>query len=426
MLPENLRIFLGTADTAGSLSALAEGFRANGCTTTTMVKRREFYAPETRYDAVRGRELLKLYAYEHAPRLVRGIAWRADAALGLALNGVATPAYLNHDVFVFILEPWAPAPVLFPLLKRLGKKIIVYYLGSDVRHVSAYAQEYGVETSLWGPAYNRDPLDPKVQRLRWGELYADLVYSVPDQSGLQIRPYYHAHAPVKVDLDPRVPSRRVPVLLHAPSRPEIKGTSFILAAVEQLKREGLEFEFQMVTGVPRKEVLKAVSNADIIIDELFVHGPAALSAEGMAAGCAIATRIIEPTFPCFDPPVCPVRPDTVTAALRRLITDIPYRVELAAKGTAWGKTAFDPTRIAAGILRHLEGKDQPEYVPRFYLDSYRPTPPLSRRSRALSLRVAQKFRPEAAQMLFDAASRGVVARPPRQASPAVGTSRPRA
>jgi hypothetical protein len=411
MLPENPRIFLGTADTAAALSALAEGFRANGCATTTMVKRREVYSPHTHYDVVRGRELLRLYGYESGPRLVRGVAWRLDAALDLALNGFATPSYLNHDVFIFILEPWAPRSVLFPLLKRLGKKIVVYYLGSDVRHVSAYSQEYGMDTTHWGPAYNHDPLDRKIQRLRWGELYADLVYSVPDQSGLQIRPYYHAYAPVDVDLQPRVPSRKIPKVLHAPSRPEIKGTSFVLQAVEQLRREGLEFEFQLLTGVPRTEVLAAVSTSDIVVDELFVHGPAALSAEAMAAGAAVATRIIEPAFPFFDPPVCPVRPDTVTAGLRRLITDLPYRVELAARGTAWRRSAFDPKLIAARILGHLAGEGSPQYSPSFYLSSYRPPAALSRLSRELSRRVAERFRPQDAPALEDAATRGVVARP---------------
>lgn len=411
MLPETPRVFLGTADTAAALSALAAGFRANGCVTTTMVKRVEAFTPDARYDVVRGKELLKVFPYEHAPRLVRAVSWRLDDALGLALNSLATPSYLNNDVFVFILEPWAPPNLLFPLLKRLGKKLIVYYLGSDVRHVSAYAQEFGVDTTLWGPAYNRDPLDPKVQRIRWGELYADLVYSVPDQAGLQIRPYYHAYAPVKVDVEPHVPDRRVPKILHAPSRPEIKGTPFILRAIEQLRREGLEFEFELLTGVPRAKVIEAVKTADIVVDELYVHGPAAFSAEAMAAGCAVATRIIEPPYPCFDPPVCPVRPDTVVDGLRRLITDIPFRLELAARGTEWRGVTFDPKRIAADILRDLRGETAPQYTPRFYLESYRPPSALSRRSRMLSSRVAERHRPDAAGILDDAAARGVVAAP---------------
>lgn len=408
MLSARPRIFLGTSDTASCLTALAHGFAANGCATTTMVTQKQVYTPHARYDVVRGRELLMRYDYESAPKIVRGVARRLDLKLSVALNTVASPSYIrNHDVFVFIVEPWAPARVLFPLLKRLGKKVIVYYLGSDVRHVSALAQEYGADTSNWGTAFEREPLDPKVQRIRWAELYADLIYSVPDQAGLQIRPYRHARVPVEADIERHVPGRARPTIIHAPSRRDLKGTSFVVAAVEQLRAEGLAFDFQLLSGVPRKEVIAAIEKSDIVVDELILHGPGVLSAEGMFGGCAVATRIIEPPFPFFSPPVCCVTPETIKDRLRRLITDVPYRVELAARGTEWARTTFAPANIAAEILRALEGEDVPQYVPRFYLDGYRPTQPLSTRSRALSLKVANRFRPETMSILADAARRGV-------------------
>jgi hypothetical protein len=381
-----------------------------------MVTHRHHFTPDAPHDIVRGRELLMRYEYESAPKLIRGVARRLDLALSVALNTAASPSYIgDHDVFVFIVEPWAPAPALYPLLKRLGKKIIVYYLGSDVRHVSALSQEYGIDTTDWGPAFNRDPLDAKLQRIRWGELYADLVYSVPDQAGLQIRPYFHAHIPVDVDIETRIHGRTRPRILHAPSRRDLKGTSFVLAAVERLRAEGLELDFELLSGVARKDVIAMLQNTDIVVDELFLHGPGVLSAEAMYAGCAVATRIIEPAPSFFSPPVCAVTPETITAGLRRLIVDVPYRTDLAARGAAWARSAFDPERVAARILRHLAGCEVPEYVPRFYLDAYRPAQRLSPLSRALSSRVAERFQPErfapqSAHVLDDAARRGVIGR----------------
>lgn len=416
MLPERPRVFLGTEDIALCLSALAKGFQDLGCETTTMVTHRELNALDMQYDVVRGRELGRRLQYERAPRVVAGLARRLDAATSVALNGIATPSYLDHDVFVFFWKPWAPAAVLYPLLKALGKKIIVYHLGSDVRHHTALAQEYGIDTSNWGAAFLLDPLDPKVQRVRWGELYADLVYSVPDQSGLQIRPYYHAHLPLQVDLQTHIPRREVPVVLHAPAfdagaRRDIKGTSYVMAAVEQLKREGLRFEFKRITGMQRKDVLNVLRDGDIVVDELMLHGPGVLSAEAMMSGCAVATRMIDPPYPFFAAPVCSVRPETITAGLRRLITDIPYRVDLATRGAAWARTTYAPERVARGVMRHLRGEELPQYVPSFYLEGYRPPTPLSPLSRELSRRVTERFRPEMAPMLYDAATRGVVARP---------------
>jgi hypothetical protein len=416
MLPEHPRIFLGTEDIGLCMSAVAEGFDALGCATTTMVTHKEVNAPGERYDVVRGGPLRGRYDYERRHRVVAGIGRRLDAALSMGRNAVATPAYLDHDVFIFFWKAWAPPQIVFPLLRRFGKRIVFYFLGSDVRHLSAFSQEYGVDVSKWGATYHVDPLEPKITKLRRVELFADLVYSVPDQSGLQIRPYYHARVPLRVDLEPRVPSRKKPIIVHAPAwdfeaRGDIKGTSIIKAAVEQLRREGLEFEFKFLTGLMRGEVLELLRDTDIVIDELYLHGPGALSAEAMRAGCAVATRIIEPPHPAFDPPVCAVRPETVVPALRRLITDLAYRLELAARGPAWAKTMFDPKEIAAGILRHLRGEELPHYTPRFYLEGYRPPTRLSSAARDLSLRVTERFRPEMLWSLDDAVDRGVIAAP---------------
>ena len=416
MLPANPRIFLGTEDIGLCLSALAKGFEAHGCTTTKMVTQPELNGQGLRYDIVRGRELGRFVDYERQPRIVAGLARRLDNAISVGLNGVATPSYLDHDVFVFFWKPWAPAPLLFPLLRRLKKKVVLYHLGSDVRHISALSQEYGIDTSNWGAAFQRDPLDPKVQKIRWGELYADLVYSVPDQSGLQIRPYYHAFVPLDVHLEAHTPARAVPVVLHSPAfdhnaRGDIKGTSYVMRAVEQLKKEGLRFEFKLITGMQRHEVLEVLRDGDIVVDELMLHGPGSLSAEAMMAGCAVATKMIDPPHPFFAAPICSVRPETVTDGLRRLITDIPYRLDLAARGKAWVHTAFDPTWVAGQVLRHLRGEEMPHYVPRFYLDGFRPPTPLSTLSKALSLRVTERFRPEMVPMLDEAFARGVVSLP---------------
>ncbi len=425
MLPERPRVFLGTEDRGGILTALASGFRALGCPTTTMVKHPEVTEPELRYDVVRGREILRRVAYEQYGWPIRGVLRRLDLALSVALNGAATSSYLDHDVFLFVAGPWAPKRLLYPLLKRLGKKIIAYYLGSDVRHPSALLQEYGVDSTSWGPGFRLDPLEPKLRGIRWDELYADAIYSVPEQSGLLIRPYYHAHLPVLLPPDHHVPDRAVPKILHAPSRPKIKGTAFVLEALERLRAEGLRFEFRLLTDVPREQVIGVLQDTDIVIDELFLRGPGILCAEGMAAGCAVATRILEPPMPFFDAPLCPISPGTLVAQVRRLINDVPYRVDLAARGRAWALEEFHPPRIARHILRQLGADVAPEYVPTFYLERFIPPTRLSRSTRHLSLRVAEQFHPETRSLLQEAARRGVIAGPGFRAGPPRSTRRSR-
>ena len=411
-----LRVFLGTEDTASCLSGLALGFRRRGHTVTTMVEARSRFLPNQRYDIVRGRELQSRFDYTRSSRLVSAIGRRVDARLiGPMVNAASSPQYLEHDLFVFFARPWLPERMLFPLLKRLGKRILFYFLGSDVRHMSAFSAEYGVDISGLRPELSRDPLDSKMRRLRHVELWADHVYSVPDQAGLQIRPYYHSHLPLDVlhQLKPGFPGRAVPVVVHAPSREDVKGTSMVVRAVDDLRRAGVQLELRLLSGVPRSEVLAALEDADILVDELLLHGPGVLSAEAMVSGCAVATRTLEEHRDVFGPPVCSVRPDNLVAKLRRLIEDVPYRMALAHAGRAWALDEHDPARVVEHIEQHLAGGVPYDYTPNFFLERYElpADARLRRETRRLGWEVLRRHRPDAAHLAADARRRGLIEPP---------------
>jgi hypothetical protein len=408
-----LRVFLGTDDVAFCLSGMAAGFRRRGHAVTAMVEAKSRFAGDLQYDVVRGRELIKRFDYNRAPRLVASAAYRLDTGpVRYAVNAASTPEYLRHDVFLFFRATWLPEPLLLPLLKRAGKAVAFFLLGSEVRHISAFSQEFGVDTSKWRREFQVDPLDAKVRWLRHVELHSDLVYSVPDQAGLQIRPYMHAHIPLDVldSIVPNIPARRSPLVVHAPSRDDVKGTSLVLRAAEELRAAGVKFELRVLSGVARQEVLAARSEADVLVDELFLHGPGTLAAEAMASGCAVATRTLETNRHLFNPPVCSVRPENLVAQWRRLVEDVDYRVDLARRGREWALREYAPTEIAARVEQHLSTPPAPDYVPDFYLSRYRLPDgmALSPRAKALSSEVARRFRPESHASIRDAARRGLL------------------
>jgi glycosyl transferase family 1 len=407
-----VRIFLGTDDVAFFLSGLAKGLRRRGHEVTTMVEARTPFAAEVRYDIVRGRELYKVFDYTKAPRLVRGIARRIDMGpVRLGVNTLFTPRYLDHDVFILFRGAWLPDALLLPVLRRANKKVLFFLLGSEARHVSAFSQEYGVDTSAWRREFQVDPLDAKIRWLRHIELNSDIVYSVPDQAGLQVRPYYHAHIPLDVvhELPSHVPDRRVPRVLHAPSRDDVKGTSIVMSTAERLKQAGVEFELKILSGVPRHDVLAALADADILVDELLLHGPGTLAAEAMASGVAVATRTLETSKDVFDPPVCSVRPENLFDRWRRLVEDVAYRKEVARRGREWALRQYDPEVVAARVESHFTSPPAPDYVPDFYLSRYRlpAGAHLSRRTKALTSATIRKYRPDAMPALEGLARRGL-------------------
>jgi hypothetical protein len=171
----------------------------------------------------------------------------------------------------------------FLALKKLNKRIISIFCGSDVRHASGYVQlfapliadEIYLDWHQTREDFATDPLARPLRDMRMAERYSDLVLSVPSQSTLAVRPYMHYFVPVNLsDYKAEIPERDIPVVVHAPSDKAIKGTDSILAALDQLKRDGIAFELRFVHGVPHQQVVSELTNADVVVDQLFgpLHG----------------------------------------------------------------------------------------------------------------------------------------------------------
>src|SRR5208337_2124274 len=123
----------------------------------------------------------------------------------------------------------------FPLLARLGKRIVCFLNGPDVRHPSGYDQELRhlkIPAAPLGSlirGWKTDPLSRPLRNLRRIERWADAIFSQPNQASLALRPYHHGYAPIDVAAyRPHVPGRTVPVVVHAPSHRGVKGTPEIL------------------------------------------------------------------------------------------------------------------------------------------------------------------------------------------------------
>ena len=71
----------------------------------------------------------------------------------------------------------------------------------------------------------------------------------------------------------------------------MKGTRFVLDAVEKLKAEGVKFRFQLVEGIPRTQARQLFEQADLLIDQLWLGWYGGLSVELMALGRPVICNI---------------------------------------------------------------------------------------------------------------------------------------
>ncbi len=381
-----MRILIGTTEIAGTINDYADGFRALGHDVTTCILDRNPLYPDARYDVDIS---VQNWFSSLPPSLAKSHNLLIRLPRGAMIRGLQLSRLIKliakHELFVFL---WAGTSLTrncieFPYIKLLGKKIVSIFLGSDVREVTSFAREYNRADSYVSPEFIATlsaraniSTSSLVQRIRHAELHSDLIYSQPNQSNLAIRPYMHLYLPI--DLSKyvcHIPKREIPVVVHAPSSTSIKGTDEILTALRQLEVEGVRFELIQLNRVPNKEVLAQLTNADVVIDQLYSGGYGKLSMESMASGSAVATRRFDVFWPDNSSlPIHHIDSKNISQQLKLLLTNRELRIRLAESARSFITQRHTAQNIAQSILDALATCDQSQfqydYYPRFFFDNF--------------------------------------------------------
>jgi glycosyltransferase involved in cell wall biosynthesis len=152
------------------------------------------------------------------------------------------------------------------------------------------------------------------------------------------------------DSNPPDPARNRPVIVHSPSAPNAKGTPAVLAAIEGL-RDRFDFDFQLIQGMPRRQALEMVRDADIFLDQFVLgsYGMAAL--EAMALGKPVLCYIkpsLATQYPS-DLPIVNATQESLTDVLARLLADGAQRHEIGLCSRAYVERYHDAIKIASEL-----------------------------------------------------------------------------
>jgi glycosyltransferase involved in cell wall biosynthesis len=246
-------------------------------------------------------------------------------------------------------------------LRRAGKGIVVTYQGDDAR--TAHTLRARVDTDWIDDYY--DPRDDRRKR-RMVARFASAAHAIfalnPDLLGelparAEFVPYAH--------VDPRrvrraaLPDNRRPVVVHLPTDRRVKGTDALVAAADELRAEGAQVDLRLVEGVPHVDALRAIADADIVVDQLLTGWYGGVAVEAMAVGRPVVAHLHEPDLDRVSPqqraalPVVEATPPTIAAVLKSLLeTD---REPLATASRAYVERWHDPLRIAERMRDAYEG-----------------------------------------------------------------------
>jgi glycosyltransferase involved in cell wall biosynthesis len=237
------------------------------------------------------------------------------------------------DVFHFYFGlTLVPKSVQFLLLRALGKRSVMHFLGSDIRGKPpselAWSQRAGARVV------------GSYDAIRW----------VPDAHvippGIDVR-----------GIEPAPPSNGDrPVVLHAPSSRTRKGTEHVVAACAEL-----DVELEIVEGLDHREAFERYRRADVIVDQLNAGWYGVFAIEALALGKPVVTFLHEEavrrTEEAFGVPVPIVgtTKETLVESLRPLVSSAEERRRVGAASRAYAEEVHDLERMTDRLLALYAG-----------------------------------------------------------------------
>jgi glycosyltransferase involved in cell wall biosynthesis len=228
------------------------------------------------------------------------------------------------DLFHFYFgKTLVPKSLNMPILRATRKKSVMHFLGADIRGKPLEELEYRKKFDRW--------LVGSYAATRW----------VPDAEVVPIGIDLREYRPV-----PPVERER-PLVVHAPSDPEKKGTRHIVEACERLP-----VDLDVVHGVPHEEAVERFKRADIVVDQMHYLWHGMFAVECMAYGKPVVTHLdpeaVEQTERAFDVkvPIVAATKDDLVEKLRPLVDSFELRKQLGKEGRAYVERVHDLDKVA--------------------------------------------------------------------------------
>ena len=302
-----MRVTHCPVNTAGIPWTNVQALRARGIEAQLVVFNRYKLHPEADIDLERSGGLAQQQLTQ----------WRAFARL-------APKTDIFHFYFGLTL---LPKSVQFPLLRALGKRSVMHFLGSDIRGRPpgelAWARRAGARVV------------GSYDAARW----------VPDAHvippGIDVRA-----------IEPTPPTdRERPVVVHAPSSRAKKGTEQVIAICSEL-----DVELELVEGLDHREAFERYRNADVIVDQLNAGWYGVFAIEAMALGKPVVTflhdQAVRKTKDAFgvDVPIVNATAETLAGALRPLVESADERRRVGLASRAYAEEVHDLGRMTDRLL----------------------------------------------------------------------------
>jgi glycosyltransferase involved in cell wall biosynthesis len=301
------------------------------------------------YSRINQREDFDLYFEDLIPRYVKSPRWRNHLAPIVALSYIIRNAAVFHPSFLG--GPLGQTPLWrleAYLFKWAGIRTVVQPFGGDVFMYSQIMDPAVRNALLMSyPAAARQEREIAARVHYWAR-HADIIvggfivdgmgrWDVPAGNYLCIdtkqwpaKMQYSTHDGVSGSVK----------IMHAPNHRGVKGTEFVIDAVEQLKAEGLQIELVLLEKVPNERVRELMQEVDILADQFVLSGYGLNAVEGMSSGLPVMSnmddeahaRVFRRYSYLNECPIVSTSVETIKRNLKALIRNPGLREELGRAG----------------------------------------------------------------------------------------------
>jgi len=287
--------------------------------------------------------------YEQSPDIVA-------PAGRLPFLRAAAGAVRSHDVLhLHYGQSLVRGAIDARLARRLGRRIVVEFHGSDVRMPSVERERNPHYVWLEG----EDDAVATGRMRRWSAITDGHAIQCDHSLDRFLDPWFpHVHV-VGHRIDTRRfapaypnPAARRPVVVHSPSTIAAKGTPIVRAAVAALQADGVPLEYVEVHGVAHAQAQALYRRADLVIDQLCSGSHGVFAVEAMSLGKPVVCYVLPELVPTFPPdlPLILATPDTLAGVLADWLARPADLAERGRASRAYAEREHDCRVVAQRLL----------------------------------------------------------------------------
>lgn len=195
---------------------------------------------------------------------------------------------LSRSRLIWRLEPF--------LLKLAGIKIVVMPYGSDIQildetpnlyYKNCMAHDYPLHKFRYSRMRERKTLwtsqaDAVIGGCDWVDYLYHWDHLMVGHFSIDMdRIAAIAEEAESLDLPNNGDTSKPFIVLHAPNHRSIKGTSFVLSAINDLRAEGVNVQLVLAEKKPNYQIVQLIHQADLVIDQLVIGWYAMFAIEAM-------------------------------------------------------------------------------------------------------------------------------------------------